>query len=227
MDEKTNKLLEEMQQATENITSHLKESAEKTKQAISDNISVIKDNSAEIREQFQQALDKTGEKIEQAAEKAEEKAREATSFVKDSVSDGKVELKLEGMKAMDEAREDFRKKYGYESGSPESEQVELKLESSQKVIDAYEKTKAEREKLQQQTSFGDNNSDMMEKKDRIIMEAGEKVQKAVESVKESKAGKAVLGDDGKFDFSDVERIADKAAEKTDSLIKKITKLFKK
>ncbi len=223
MDEKTNKLLDEMQQATEDIANHLKESAEKTKQAVSENLSVIKEGSAEIKEQFKKALDKTDEKVEAAAESIDKTA----TFVKDSVSDGKVELKLEGMKVMDEAREDFRKKYGYESGSKEEEQVELKLESSQKLIDAYEKTKAEREKLEQQTAFGDNKKDMMEKKDRIIMEAGEKIQKTVENVKESKAGKAVLGDDGKFDFSDVERIADKAAKKTDSLIKKISNLFKK
>ncbi|MBR3351350.1 MAG: hypothetical protein IKG35_04470, partial [Erysipelotrichaceae bacterium] len=177
----------------EQLTQHIEEGAEKTKDIMAEGISNVRDTGNELKKKLEKALDK-----------AEEKKPADETYVKEKVTNGDIELTLEGMETVENAKKEFRKKYGYDTEKNGHSDIELKLESSQAYIDAYEQTKKEREKLE--GTQMDVTKDMKEKAEKVAAEMKEKAGKVVEDVKESKAGKAVLGDDGKFGKEDADRI---------------------
>ncbi len=118
MDEKNEKLLKEMEEATNNIADHLEKGAEKTKEIVEQNIASLKDTGNELKEKLEEALHKNSEKAPVKESKE--------TLVKDTVSNGEVELKLEGMKTVEDAKQAFRKKYGYDTEKGADSNIELK-----------------------------------------------------------------------------------------------------
>jgi hypothetical protein len=119
--------------------------------------------------------------------------------VKEKVASSNVELKLEGMPAMEEAKQAFEKKYG----KKEDEKIELKLESSQEFIKAREevKKKYDFDSTEMKTGY-----DLKQKAADLAEKAKTKAGELGEKVKSSEAGKAVLGDDGKLDKEDLKKM---------------------
>ncbi|MBR3351002.1 MAG: hypothetical protein IKG35_02660, partial [Erysipelotrichaceae bacterium] len=86
MEEKTEKLLKELEEKTEQLTQHIEEGAEKTKEILAEGMSNVRDTGNELKKKLEKALDKT-----------EEKKPADETYVKEKVTNGDIELTLEGM----------------------------------------------------------------------------------------------------------------------------------
>ncbi|MBQ1788023.1 MAG: hypothetical protein II004_03720, partial [Erysipelotrichaceae bacterium] len=64
-----------------------------------------------------------------------------------------------------------------------------------------------------------------EKAGEVAAKAKEEAAKFGEKAKESSVGKAILGEDGKFDKEDADRLANQAKEAGKGLIEKVKSLF--
>jgi hypothetical protein len=70
-------------------------------------------------------------------------------------------------------------------------------------------------------------NELKDKLEGAATEVKEKAGEAVEKLKESNLGKSVLGEDGKFDKEDVERLAEGAKEAVKGAVDKVKDLFNK
>ena len=70
-------------------------------------------------------------------------------------------------------------------------------------------------------------NELKDKLEGTAAEVKEKAGEAVEKLKDSKLGKNVLGEDGKFDKEDAERIAKKAEETGKKIVDKVKDLIGK
>ena len=70
-------------------------------------------------------------------------------------------------------------------------------------------------------------NELKDKLEEVASEAKVKVDETVEKIKESDLGKNVLGEDGKFDKEDVDRLAEGAKKTAKEAVDKVKGLFNK
>ena len=203
----------------------------------------------DIAKETERLLDEQSEKLNDTVQKLtdelEDLQRTAESFeseVNELNRESVTQLKFESMELADKARADFDKKYGT-GRKKEEEKIELTLEPNKN----YEKVRLEMDKdlkrLDQtrmgiESDISDKKAAVMEKASeaadtvkKAVTEGSEKVrekaQEGAEKFKESGLGKAILGDDGKFDGKDMARIGENIADAASDLADSIKGFFRK
>jgi len=188
------------------MDNELKEVIEEKKEQIEEKAAEVKEaaeeKAAEHWENLQKDTEAVKEKLETTLNDLQETlANDAGEKVEDAQE--QIELTLKPADAMVQARKEVDQKYGTEEAEPT-----LKTEVSGKVEQA-KKTVSE--------TFGNLKETAMN----VGSNISEKAKEAGEKFKTTEAGKTLLGEDGKFDMEDVERIGENVAETGGKVIDKV------
>ena len=196
----------ELKEVIEEKKEKIEEKAAEVKEAVEEKLSEVKEaaeeKAAEHWENLQKDTEAVKEKLETTLNDLHETlANDAGEKVADE--EQQIELTLKPADAMVQARKEVDQKYGSEEAEPT-----LKTEVSGKV---------EQAKKNVSETFGNLKETAMN----VGSNISEKAKEAGEKFKTTEAGKTLLGDDGKFDMEDVERIGENVAEAGGKVIDKV------
>ena len=204
-----------------------------------------KDIAKETEKLLNEQSEKLSDTVQKLTDELEDLQKTAESFeqgVNELNRESVTQLKFENMELADKARADFDKKYGA-GRKKEEEKIELTLEPNKNYQKVRQDMDKEIRKLDQtrmgiESDISEKRAVVMEKASeaadnvkKAVAEGSEKVrekaQEGAEKFKESGLGKAILGDDGKFDKKDVVRIGENISEAAGDLADTIKGFFKK
>lgn len=198
---------DELIEKAEEVRESLEEKAQKAKEAVREAAGAAAEKFEEAGRQAEQAREKLHQTLDDLNETLKNDAGEKVA----SESSG-IELTLKPNDAYLAARKEVKDKYGTEKND--------KIELKDKVSEKFDQAKKD---------VADTFGDLKETAMNVGASIGEKSKTAAEKFKETGAGKAILGDDGKFDMDDVGRIGsdileagEKAVEKVAGFIKDLT-----
>jgi hypothetical protein len=199
MNEELNEKIAEVKESVEEKKAEITEKAEELGEKVSEHLQEAAQQAEEAREKLHQSLEDLNETLKNDAG---EKVADASSG---------VQLTLKPNEAYQKARQEVKEKYG-----TDKKQTELKDQVSDKFAKARKEVSE---------TFGDLKETAMG----VGAKIGEKSREAAEKFKDSGTGKALLGDDGKFDLDDVGRIGsgileagEKAVDKVAGIIRDLT-----